>query len=141
MGGAHSGGGSLILAGLIDQAGEAIFQDFQEIYGVNLVHMIRDDVSPYEIVLLLRGLKVGSRFVSALQGSKDFEDWTVTAYQLATLIDAVNYVTYAVIAANSGRRKPKEPKKAYRPQKERRKNNNMFRQQLELAKQRKAEGG
>jgi hypothetical protein len=91
--------------------------------------------------MLIRGLGVGSRFVAVLQGGEQFNDWNTTAYQMATLIDAVNYVTYAVIAANSGKRKPKQPKPAYRPSKNTRKSNNMFRTQLDAAKQRKTRGG
>lgn len=140
MGGGFSGGGSLILAGLIDQAGEAIFQDFQDVYGLNLINMVRDDVPPTEILLLVRGLKVGSRFVAVLRGNPEFTDWDVMAYQMATLIDAVNYATYAIIASNS-KRKPKAPKPSYRPSKTSRKANNAFATQLQLAKQRKAKGG
>jgi hypothetical protein len=120
-----TGGGSLILAGLIDQAGEAIFQDFQDVYGLNLIKMFRDDVPPGEILLLIRGLKVGSRFVAVLRGRPEF---------------AVNYVTYAVIAANS-KRKPKTPKPSFRPAKAGRKPTNAFATQLEMAKKRKARGG
>lgn len=140
MGGEDAGGGSLILASLIDKAGEAILQDFQEVYSLNLFDMVRDDTSPVEMILLIRGLKPGSRFISMMQGGRDFEDWNVLAYQMATLIDAVNYVTYAVIAANS-KRKPREPKPAYRPKKGGRKANNAFAAQLQLAKNRKARGG
>lgn len=133
-------GGSLILAGLIDQAGEALFQDFQDVYGLNLIHMIRDNVPPGEIILLVRGLKVGSRFVAVLRGNPEFVDWDVSTYQMATLIDAVNYVTYSVIAANS-KRKPKEPKPSFRPTKAGQKPKNAFATQLEMAKKRKARGG
>lgn len=109
-------------------------------YGLNLIHMVRDDVPPGEILLLIRGLKVGSRFVAVLRGSPEFTDWNVMTYQMATLIDAVNYVTYSVIAANS-KRKPKEPKASFRPAKAGRKPANQFVTQLEMAKKRKARGG
>lgn len=135
-----TGGGSLVLAGLIDQAGEALFQDFQDEYNLNLIHMIRDDVPPGEIILLIRGLKVGSRFVAVLRGSPEFADWNVTTYQMATLIDAVNHVSYAVVAANS-KRKPKAPKPSFRPAKAGQKPKNAFATQLEMAKKRKARGG
>lgn len=140
MGGVNPGGGSLVLASLVDRAGEAIYQDLQEVYGVNLIKAVEGDLAPLEILMLIRGLGLGSRFVATLQGSEEFQGWDVGQYQLATLIDAVNYNTYAVIAANS-KRKPKEPKPAYRPKKGGRQANNMFRTQLELAKKRKAEGG
>ena len=108
-------------------------------YGLNLIHMVRDNVPPGEILLLVRGLKVGSRFVAVLRGSPEFTDWDVRTYQMATLIDAVNYVTYAVIAANS-KRKPKEPKAAFRPTKTGQKPRNAFATQLEMAKKRKTRG-
>lgn len=140
MDGVCTGGGSLALASLIDKAGEAIFQDFQDVYGLNLIDMIRDDVPPVEILLLIRGLKLGSRFVAIAQGSPEFTGWDVTQYQLANLIDAVNYTTYVLTAANS-KRKPKAPKPTHRPKKEGRRSNNQFAAQLEMAKQRKARGG
>lgn len=100
-----------------------------------------DNYSPYETIILIRGLGPGTRFFAQMQGGDQFREWNILAYQMATLIDAVNYVTYAVIAANSGKRKPKQPKPTYRPSKNTRKSNNMFRTQLDAAKKRKAEGG
>lgn len=141
MGVFFSGGGSIVLAGLIDKAGEALYQDFRSEYQINLIEAVGGSMPPSEIIMLVRGLGIGSRFVALLQGGEQFVGWDNQAYQMATLIDAINYTTYAVIAANS-KRKPKEPKPAYRPKKEgNRKANNMFRTQLELAKQRKAKGG
>lgn len=136
MGGDLSGGGSLVLASLIDQAGEAIYQDFRSEYQIDFTWAVAGGMAPFEIMLLIRGLKVGSRFVSVLQGGNQFQDWNTLAYQMATLIDAVNYATYAIIAANS-KRKPKQPKPTYRPTRETRRSKNMFRTQLEQAKQRK----
>lgn len=141
MGGVVTGGGSLILASLIDRAGGALYQDFRSEYGLNLRECVGGDLPPSEIIVLIQGLGLGSRFVSELQGGEQFVGWDMELYQLATLIDAVNYNTYAVIAANS-KRKPKEPKPVYRPKKEgNRQSNNMFRTQLEMAKQRKLKGG
>lgn len=109
-------------------------------YGLNFKEVV-SDTPPYETMMLIRGLPLGSRFVSQLQGGEQFNEWNTLAYQMATLIDAVNYVTYATVAANSGKRKPKQPKPAYRPSKNTRKNSNMFRTQLDAAKQRKTRGG
>lgn len=140
MGRKLSAGGSLVLASLIDQAGEALYQDFRAVYGLNFLEFVHTH-SPLETMMLIRGLGIGTRFVSHAQGGEQFNDWDVLAYQMATLIDAVNYTTYAVVAANSGKRKPKQPKPTYRPSKNTRKNTNMFRTQLDAAKQRKARGG
>lgn len=140
MDGEFSGGGSLTLASLIDKAGEAIYQDFRSEYNLNLMDCLQGDLSPLEIIMLIRGLKIGSRFVATLQGGAQFVDWNLVAYQLANLTDAVNNNTYVLTAANS-KRKPKQPKPVYRPKKDTRQSNNMFRKQLELAKQRKPKGG
>lgn len=140
MGGVDSGGGSLALASLLDKAGEAIYQDFQSEYGLNLKDLVDGGRSPFEILMLIRGLKLGSRFITLLQGSEEFLDWNINTYQMATVIDAINNVAYAVIAANS-KRKPKAPKPAYRPKKGGRRTNNAFRQQLDMQKLRKAKGG
>lgn len=140
MGGRYTGGGSLVLASLIDRAGEAIYQDFRSEYGLNLRECVGGQLPPLEIIILIRGLKVGSRFVSELQGGPQFLDWNIVAYQLANLTDAVNNNTFVVTAANS-KRKPKQPKPVYRPKKETRQSTNMFRTQLELAKKRKPKGG
>lgn len=136
MGRCYAGGGSLALASLIDKAGEALYQDFQEFYQLNLIHMIRDDVPPTEIMLLIRGLKMGSRFAAQMSGSQEFVGWEVIQYQIANLTDAVNYNTFVLTSANS-KRKPKAPKPTYRPQKERRQATNPFRTQLEMVKKRK----
>lgn len=101
---------------------------------------LQGELTPFEIIMLIKGLKIGSRFVATLQGGAQFVDWNVVAYQMANLTDAVNNNTYVVTAANS-KRKPKQPKPSYRPKKDNRQSNNMFRTQLELAKKRKPKGG
>lgn len=94
-----------------------------------------------EVILLIRGLKPGSRFVAYVQGGEQFQDWDVAAYQRANILDAIQHNTYVLTAANA-KRKPKAPKPAYRPSKGKAKQvNNAFRTQLEMAKQRKAKGG
>jgi hypothetical protein len=101
---------------------------------------LQGQVSPTEIVILIRGLRPGSRFVSLMQGGEQFQEWNVMAYQMANIIDAINNNTYVLTAANS-KRKPKAPKPSYRPSKAKQKPQNAFRTQLEMAKQRKARGG
>lgn len=75
-----------------------------------------------------------------MQGGEQYQDWNLMAYQMATVIDAINNNTYVLTAANS-KKKPKAPKPAYRPSKEKAKSQNAFRTQLEMAKQRKVRGG
>lgn len=95
---------------------------------------------PSEILILVRGLPIGGRFMAAMRGGEQFREWDVLAYQMANIIDAIQHNTYVLTSANS-KRKPKAPKPAYRPAKERAKPQNPFRTQLEMVKQRKARGG
>lgn len=138
MGRKCTAGGSLALASLIDKAGEALYQDFRSEYGLNFKDVVAEE-SPFEVLMLIRGLKLGSRFLAAVQGGDDFVGWDVQTYQMASIIDAINNTSYAIVASNS-KRKPKAPKPSYRPKKER-KSTNAFRQQLDIAKQRRAKGG
>lgn len=96
-------------------------------------------MTPIEILLLIRGLKIGTRFMAEMQGGDSFQQWDLMAYQMANVIDAINNNTYVLTSANS-KRKPKAPKPSYRPSKTKAKPQNAFRTQLELAKQRKRGG-
>lgn len=100
---------------------------------------LQGEVTPTEVILLIRGLKVGSRFVAQMQGGEQYQEWNLMAYQMANIIDAINNNTYVLTAANS-KRKPKAPKPTYRPGKVKNKSQNAFRTQLEMAKQRKRGG-
>jgi len=135
------GGGSIALARLIDQAGEAILADIQSEYGLNLVDVLRTGShDPATILVLIRQLPLASRTVAVLRGGEQFIGWDVDRYFLAQLIDSVNRVAYVVSAANS-KRKPKAPKPTHRPSRVQKDSgaSNPFRQQL--AKAKKAKGG
>lgn len=141
MDGGDPGGGSIALARLIDQAGEAIVADFQSEYSLNLVDVVRTGShNPATLLVLVKQLPLGSRTVAALRGGEQFVGWDVDRYFLAQLIDSVNRVAYTVAAANS-KRKPKAPKPTVRPSRVQKSTaqSNPFRQQL--AKAKKAKGG
>lgn len=93
-----------------------------------------------EVMLLIRGLGPGTRFVALMLGGDQFNGWDLGAYQMANIVDAINHNTYVLTAANS-KKKPKAPKPVYRPAKSKARPQNAFRTQLEMAKQRKARGG
>jgi hypothetical protein len=131
-------GGSIVLARLIDQAGEAILADLQAEYGLNLVDVLREgSQTPSTILILIKQLPLGSRTIATLRGGDQFVGWDVDRYFVAQLIDSVNRVAYAVAASNS-KRKPKAPKPTPRPKKNA-VESNPFRQRLAAAK--KAKGG
>jgi len=124
---------------LIDKAGEELYQDFRSQYQLNFAHCLQGEITPSEVMLLIRGLGPGTRFAAKMQGGEQYQEWNLIAYQMANILDAINNNTYVLTAANS-KRKPKAPKPSYRPAKAKVKQN-AFRTQLELAKQRKARGG
>lgn len=101
---------------------------------------LQGEITPLEIIVLIRGLPPGSRFVARMQGGDQYNEWNLIAYQMANILDAINHNTYVLTAANS-KKKPKVPKPSYRPAKTKAKQENAFRTQLEMAKQRKARGG
>lgn len=139
MGGGDAAGGSSALAELIDKFGEQILADLQSEYGVNLVQALKPGGghSPKTILVLVRQLPPESRTTAAMRGGEQFNGWGVDRYLLTSVIDAINYNTYALVASNS-KKKPKEPQPAYRPSNkpQRGKDNetNPFRQKLQAAK-------
>jgi hypothetical protein len=125
-------GGSVALAKLFDEFGEAITADFQSVYGLNIVREIEQGMSPAQIIVLIRQLPLESRTVSARRGGDEFLGWGVDRYMFAQLLDAVQMTTHAVVQSNS-KKKVKAPKPVYRPGKKP-KVANPFRTQLEMAK-------
>lgn len=138
MAGGNPAGGSIGLASLIDDHGECLFADLLETYGINLVCALSDesDYSPLQLLVLIKQLPPSSRTVAALRGGPVYLGWDADRYMFASLIDAVNQNTHAVIAANSGKKKPKAPKPFPRPEAtSKRRDNNPFRRKLEQAKE------
>jgi hypothetical protein len=136
--GGHTAGGSHGLAGLIEDHGEEIYADLLETYGVNLVDLFGDNpvYSPRQVLVMIQQLPPVSRTVAALRGGDIYLGWGADRYMLASLIDAVQQVGYATIAANSGKKKPKAPKPFPRPEAiAKRRENNPFRRKLEQAKE------
>jgi hypothetical protein len=141
--GGHAAGGSLQLAELIDKYGEYIYRDLHEFAGgLSLVAAMRQGsgYSPRQILLLIKGLPLESATVAAMRGGDEFRGWGLDRYHSASLIDAVNYNTYAVIASNSGKRRPKPPEPVYRPKpmKKPKAANNPFAMRLQAARRAKA---
>jgi len=125
-------GGSIALAKLLDEFGEAILADLQSYYGLNLVREMGQGLSPAQIIVLIRQLPLESRSVALRRGGEDFVGWGIDRYMFAQLIDAVQMTTHAVAQSNS-KRKIKAPKPVYRPGKKP-KVANPFRTKLESAK-------
>ena len=101
---------------------------------------LQGSLTPIEVILLVRGLGPGTRFVAQMQGGDQYREWDLMAYQMANILDAIQHNTYVLTAANS-KKKPKAPKPSYRPSKNKQKAQNAFRTQLEMAKQRKLTKG
>lgn len=69
----HIGGGSLALAGLLDEYGEEIWLDLKLTYGFDLVSFLAGGVagSPRLILSMIRNLPEGTRYVSALASARE----------------------------------------------------------------------
>jgi len=104
---------------LIDELGGELYGDFLEYYNVRLTTAI-DELTPKEILVLVRQLPATSRTFSAKQGGPEFRGWDTNSYLLASVIDAINANTHAFVSANS-KRKPKRPKQVTTPMDKKRK--------------------
>lgn len=143
MAGGHAAGGSLQLAGLIDEYGEHIYRDLHEYAGgLNLVDALREGsgYSPRQILILIKGLPLESATSAAIRGSQEFRGWGIDRYLRANLTDAVRQNTYVLLSANS-KKKPAPPEATYRPkeavQPKKQNPNNPFAQRLAAAKRAK----
>lgn len=127
MAGGDPGGGSRVLARLIDQFGEALVYDFRHYLHLDLADFVREGGLPPRLALAyIRQLPAESAFSAAQQGGPQFRGWGVTEYWLAALFDAIRENTYAFVSANS-KRKPSLPTPAPRPKREEKKRPNLFR--------------
>lgn len=114
MDGGNSAGGSEGLAELIDRYGESIIGDFEDFYRP-LPDMLRSGASPRYILSLIRTLPANSRLVAAMRGGGQFRGWDVDRYLLASILDAIQGLTYVTAKQNGG--KAKKPEPTYRPEK------------------------
>lgn len=120
MAGSDSGGGSLSLAGLIDEHGEKVFYDLHHYLGLNLVRIMDEGsgYTPLQILTLINNLPPESATIASIRGGNSYRGWGTDRYLAAALIDAVQYQTYVLKAVNTGKgdRKPELPEKFYRPE-------------------------
>ena len=95
------------------------------------------DLSPRLALSLIDELPMDSSYVAAIQGGAQFRDWGPLEYLVATLIDSVQYNTYATIVAAGPKKKPPLPKPIDRPKREvkQAKTDNPFFQMMQKAKQ------
>lgn len=107
----HPSGGSTALGQLIDDFGEFIAADLKEVYDVDLRDVLvpGSGVTPRWVLVLVRGLPIGSRFYAERRGGQQFRGWDETQYIRAETVNTLRAVQYVITAANS-EKKPKLPK-------------------------------
>ena len=76
--------------------------------------MFGDRISPRRLLWLCSQLPEDSATVIALRGGEEWRGWGTAEQLLATLIDAVQWNTYATIAVNS-KKPPRKPAPVPRP--------------------------
>jgi hypothetical protein len=111
-----SGPGSLALDQLTHQVGAtALYADLARFYRLDLTDLWRDGgLSPRRVLWLVEHLPEESATVAAIKGGPEHRPWTSTAHLLATVVDAVQWGTWATIAAHS-RKRPSPPRPVPRP--------------------------
>lgn len=119
MDGAHTGGGSLELARLIDEYGQHLVPDLKEYYGIDLRDLFSEDdpLDPKWVLIHAGNLPIASSYVAAQRGGLQFRGWDQAQYDSASMIDALNDLAYILIMANRDPTKPapKPPKRYVRP--------------------------
>lgn len=85
--------------------------DFQREYGLNLGQILEDGsgYGPRMILAMVNRLPLESPTIAEIRGGLQFVGWGVAEYQLASLIDAVRWDTYASARAAGARMSKPEP--------------------------------
>lgn len=95
MDGRRSGGGSLALAELIDEHGEALYADLTD-RGIDLGKVIAGEgPSPRLVIGVIRWLPDTSAFHASQAGGRDFLGWGQGRRLMAATYDAINQQTRA----------------------------------------------
>ena len=107
MGGASASGGSLTLAELVDEYGEALLADFSFYYHLDLIAILNESQTPPAATLArVFRLPEGSMFASQCHNKehwREYLDATKSYYATAATFDAVNTNTRAT---GNWRKKP-----------------------------------
>lgn len=116
MDGGDSAGGSIELARLIDEHGEALLADFLRYYNLDLSDVLvpGSGLTSRKALALIRNLPHDSATTAAIQGGDQFRGWDGQMYMLANIVDAIKENTHVFVSANSKRR-PQPPKPMPRP--------------------------
>lgn len=110
------GPGILGLDQLAEQVGAStLYADLRRYYRADLADLwCEGGLSPRRVLWLVEHLPEESATVAALRGGPEHRAWTTTTHLMATVADAVQWGTWATIAANS-RRRPTTPRPLPRP--------------------------
>lgn len=110
MDGVHPSGGSVGLAQLIDKYGEQLAADLLEIYQVDIRDIFHPTkpLTPLYLLVLIKGLPEGSRFIAERVGGPEFRGWDASRYAAVANVNAVRALQYVYIAAHS-KSKPTPP--------------------------------
>jgi hypothetical protein len=142
--GGHVSGGSYTLGQLIDSYGAEIAADLAEVYRVDLRDVFT--TPPHWLLMLIVQLPAGSRFYAARRGGPQFRGWDETRYIMAAVVNSIRVLQWTYIAAHTKRRPPL-PEMMPLPDMERKRRDgpgsfaHTAKMKLELARQRKADGG
>ena len=109
MDGADPGGGSRLLAELIEDHGSVIVADLKRYYQVDIaLTLTGEGESPRRLLAYIAHMPAGSGTQAAVGGLDESVGWDTQAYLMAGLIDAVRENTY-VTAQTQSKKKIKAP--------------------------------
>lgn len=120
----HSGGGSRVLAELIDKYGGAILSDLWHVYGIDLRDLYRDEsLSPRIILALVLNLPHDGAFYAERRGGPEYRGWDEDRYALVALVNEMKASNYMFATAHSDpkKSKPKAPEPFPTPDSEKQK--------------------
>lgn len=108
MDGRVSVGGSRVLAGLIDEYGEAILSDLLLYYRVDLRDLFSDEasLSPRYALALIVHLPLDGAYYAARRGGQQYRGWDMDRYALVALVNAQRATNHILMMVN------RDPKKA-----------------------------
>lgn len=107
MAGADAGGGSGVLASLIDKYGTALYRDLLFFYGIDLCETIEGSgVAPALVLGLVRGLPDDSMCHAREAGGDHLLGWGTDRSMMANLY---NLVTLQTTATGNWKKRPKLP--------------------------------
>lgn len=127
MAGGDPGGGSRVLAQILDEHAGCVYADLRRYYGVDLTGLFVEPslITPAEVLALVENLPPESATQAERRNQPDSQGWTASAYLTAMAVDAIRENTFANMQVRT-KKKLKPPDKLPVPGQKPQKKQNSF---------------